>query len=214
MAGCSCLSGKNTFSLLFNAQWKFLTLCSFCSPLLLPSPASSLAVILLFVSENPRAIRSDIPPPCPPLPHHAHAHLHPVPHPQQRHAHPAGASGPVRQQARLFLQLLILFPSLLRRFLPSLLAQLPTFPLQLCEPHLPPLLPSTLAAALVALARSATTHPLTFLPGHGGSSDQLGLRSYPGVRGHGVAGHGASVCPLPFASPLASADHGEPACQQ
>lgn len=183
----------------------------FCPPSLLPSPASSPAVILLFVRENPGAIRSDLLPLRPPLPPHAHACLHP--HPQQPHTNPAGARGPVSQQA-LLLHLFFLLPSLLLRPVPGLLAQLPAIPLQLSEPRLPPLLPPTLPAALLALPRSSAAHSLTSLPRHGGSSDRLGLRSHPGFGGHGVSGHGASVCPLPVASPPASANHGEPTCRQ
>lgn len=193
------------FSLLFSAERKFLTLCSFvplhCFLLLHPL-FLSLAVILLFVGENPRAVRSDLLPSHPPLPPDTHARLHPVPQPHQPHTHPAGACGPVTEQALLF-HFLLLLPSLLLRLLPSLLAQLPAFPLQLDEPRLPPL-PPTLPAALLALFLTPLPH----------SSDQLGLRGHPGVRGHGVPGHGASVCPLPLAPPPASADNGEPTGRQ
>ena len=85
------------------------------------SPSSSPAVILLFVSENPRALRGDILPPRTPLPPHAHASLCP-PHPQQPHTRPAGTCGPFTQQALLLLlQLLFFLPSLFGHLLPGLL---------------------------------------------------------------------------------------------
>lgn len=196
------------FSLLFNAERKFLTLL-FCPLLLLPSPASSLspslsfAVLLPFFSESPGVVRSDLLPSRPPLPPHAHARLHPVPDPQQPHAHPAGARGPVSEQT-LLLHVFFLLPSLLLRLLPVVLAQLPVVPLQHGEPRLP---------ALLALPPSPADHPLTSLPHDGESPAQLGLGGHPGVRGHGVSGRGAFPCPLPIASP-ASVDHGEPTQQR
>lgn len=182
---------------------------------LLPSPASSPAVILLFVREKPRAIQSDILPSSPPLPPHANACLPPVPDAQQPRTHPARARGPVSQQALLLLHLFFLVPTLLSRLLPGLLAQLPAVPLLLCKPCLPPVLTSPpLPAAFVTLPCSLDDDSITPLPHHGGSSDQLGPRSHPGVRGHGVSGHVASVRPLPLVSPPASADNGEPTYQQ
>lgn len=201
------------FCLLVNAERKFLTLCSFCPPSLLPIPASSLAVILLSVSEKHGAIQSDILPSCSPLPPHAHASLRPVPSTHQPHAHPAGARGPVSQQALLLL-LFFLLPSMLRCLLPSILTHLPAFPLLPREPCLPSMLPSTFPAALLAHQGSATTNSLTSLPCHDGSSDQLRLRGHPGFRGHGVPCHGAPVCPLPHTSSPASADNDEPTCKQ
>lgn len=205
------------FSLLYNTERKFLTLCSFvplhCFLLLYPLFFSFLTVILLIVSENPRAIRSDLLSPCTHLPPHTDARLHPVPHPQQSHTHPAGACWPVSQQA-LLLHLFFLLPSLLFCLLPSFLAQLTAFPLQLSKPWLPPLLPSAVPAALLALPRSATTYFFTTLPYDGGSSDRFGIRGHPGVRGHGVPSDGAPVCPLPLPSPPAHADNGEPASRQ
>lgn len=144
--------------------------CLFCLLLLLPSPTPSPAVILLFVSENPRAIRGDILPPRTPLPPHAYASL--CPHPQQPHTHPAGTCGPFCQQALLLLlQLLFFLPSLFRRLLPSLLTQLPTFPLQLCQPCLPSLLPSAVPTALLARPCSLATNSFNPLFHNGGSSD-------------------------------------------
>lgn len=219
MACISCLCGRNVFSLLFNVERKFFTLCPFVSLhcFLLLNALSfcffSLTVILLIVSENPGAVRSDLLPPRAPLPLHAHAHLQPVPHPQQPHTHPAGAGRPVSQQAFL-LHLFLLLPSLLLRLLPGFLAQLPALPLQLGQPRLPPLLPSTVPAALLALPRSAAAHFLTTLHHYGGSSDWLRLWGHPGVRGHGVPSHGAPVCPLPLPSTPAPADNGEPAGRQ
>lgn len=182
-------------------------------PLLSPSSAPpSPAVLLLFVSEDPGAVWRDILPPCTPLPPHAHAGLRP--HPQQPHTHPDGTCGPFCQQAFLLLQFLFFLPSLFRRLLPGLLTQLATFPLQLCGPRLPSPFPSPVPAAVLALPRSLATHFLHPVPDHGGSSDGLGLRGHPELRGDGVSGHGPSLCPLPFASSSPSADNGQPARQR
>lgn len=188
--------------------------CLFCLLLLLPPSTSSPAVILLFVGENSWALRGDILPPGTPLPPHAHASF--CPHPQQPHTHPAGTCGPVSQQALLLLllQLLFFLPSLFGHLLPSVLTQLPTFPLQLCQPRLPSLLPSAVPAALLALPRSLATNPFHSLSDHGGSSDQLRLRSHPELRGDGVSRYGPSVRPLPFTSSSPPANNGQPVRQQ
>lgn len=206
LASCSCFNGSN---LLFTRAEMF-HFCLFCLHLLLPSPTSSPIVFLLFVSENPGAVWSDILPPCTPLPSHAHAGLRP--HHQQPHTHPGGTSGPFCQQAFLLLQLLFFLPSLFRRFLPGLLAQLPTFPLQLCRPRLPSPLPSAVPAAVLTLPCSLATHSLNSISDHGGSSDWLGLRGHPELRGDGVSGHGPAVRPLPFTSSSPSTNNGQPAC--
>lgn len=184
--------------------------CLFCLHLLLPSPTSSSSVLLHFASENPGAIWSDILPSCTPLPPLPHANLRP--HPQQPHTHPDGTCGPVGQQAVLLLQLLFVLPSLFLRLLPSLITQLPTFPLQLCEPCLPSLLPSAVPAAVLTLPCSLAAHSLNSLPDHGGATDRIRVRGHPELRSDGVSGHGPSVCPLPLASSSPSANNGDPTC--
>lgn len=191
MAGCNCLCGKNMFSLPFKAEWKFLTLCSFCPPF---TASSSLYILSFTVVLS----WSDLPPSAALL---QNAPPVPLSHPDRADTHPDGARGPVCQQALIFQ-----VPSLLLCVDPGVPSQLPCLALQLGEPHLFPQLAPTHSVALLALPRFPATH---FLPSMSHHCVSGGPRGHPKVTDHGFSDRTASAH-----SPLLPANNDELTCQQ
>lgn len=182
----SCFEDKNMFFCVFPAEISNSALVS-------PLCFLLLTVILSSLNENTRAaIQSHLPPSCPAL-SDALAPLCRLSQSQQPHADPAGAGGPIRQQALLLAAAFFVVVLLLRFLHP----QLPAFPVQPSIPTLP-----TLPAALLSVPHPLPGGPLRALPFHG----------EPG--GHGVPGHGASPNPLPHTPAPAAADNNELASRE